>query len=107
MDDGSTDGRSNLGVWQMIRSVEDVKWTLSELVIRQLGPLERRFLVDDDKRTSVRRRTQSIVAQAGTDHFVGGQQFRHLPDVLAGGAVHAPAANVKSRRVGENRRLHG
>ena len=63
--------------------------------------------MNDDEGTGVRRGAQGIIDKASGEHLVGGQQVRHLPDILAGGSVHATTTNAEPCRVGENCRLHG
>ena len=47
-----------------------------------------------------------VVHQSGFQHLIGRQQVRHFPHIFAGWAVHASAARMKSRRIGQNRSFH-
>src|SRR5258708_10230218 len=61
MNDRSADGRSDLNMRQVKWRIKDVEWAIAELVIRQLDLFQRRVLMDNDKRTSVRSGAKCIV----------------------------------------------
>ena len=90
----------------MKRCIENVKWTVSELVVSQLHLLERRILVNDDEGASVRRGTERVVDKPRLQHLFCWQQIRNLPHITAGWTVHPPAPYLESRRIRENSRFH-
>ena len=71
MDNRSTYGRSDLDVRQMVWRVENIERAVAEFVVSELGLLQRRFLMDDNEGTGVRRRANGIVDEARADHLVG------------------------------------
>src|SRR5215813_8368674 len=91
----------------MIRCVEDIKGSVTQLIVGELYLFERRLLVNDDKGTRMRGRTKRVVNEARLQQLVGGEQMGDLPHITAGWAIHSATADVKSCRIGEDRCLHG
>src|SRR5437667_1538210 len=55
MDDRPSDGRGNLDVRKMERSIKDIERTVAQLVVCQLNLLERRVLVNNDEGAEIGR----------------------------------------------------
>src|SRR5271166_5826210 len=70
MNDRSTYSRSYLDVGQMIRRVEDIVRPLPQLIVSELGLLQRRLFMNNDEGASMRCSAQGIVDKASGDHLV-------------------------------------
>ena len=95
-------------VRQVERRIEDIERTIAELVVRQLGFLERRIFVNNDERTGVWSCAERIVNEAGRRasgrRVAGSPISRTYPHA---GPYIPRRPTWKPGRVGENRGLHG
>src|SRR5215472_9044844 len=90
----------------MKRCIENIEWAVAEFVVSKLGSLQRRFLMDDHECPRIRGRAESVIDQTGAKQLVSRKEFRQVPDVVAGGAIHSAAASLKSRGICEDGCLH-
>ena len=91
---------------QMEGRVEDVEGSIAELVVGELGLLERRSFVDDHEGAGMRSRTESEVDEAGLEHFFRGQEIRDFTNVVAGRTEHTAASNFEAGGIGEDGGFH-
>jgi len=106
VEEGATNRRCDLNVRQVIGCVEDVEGAVAKFVVRKLRLLERRIFINDHEGTRIRRSAERIVYQPCGQHLIGGQQLRHLLDVLTCRPVHAPTTNLEPGGICENCCFH-